>query len=206
MADVIPKQIIRIIYFISVILVSSCAKLPVQTIALTDAIIEEGERMHELNISLLNKMFDGKREKIDSFIKNEYTSNYLKNFIKEAPPETDFQKEFPDIIQSIVPELNSTRDLMQRALEEQRIKLITKLNIDYNEYAEASYELKKLLESVVKVDEERKRIIEKIGTITNNKIDLNNVESEIDKFIGNAGNVSERILKMNNSINSLINN
>lgn len=53
------------IYFLIIILLSSCAKLPIESITLTEAIIDEGNRMHELNILLVNKMFKSKSEEID---------------------------------------------------------------------------------------------------------------------------------------------
>lgn len=196
----------KIIYLTFLIALSSCAKLPIQTISLTDAIIDEGKRMHDINISLLNKMFDGKREKIDVFIKNEYTPKYLEEFNAMIPSGTDYKEEFPDMIQSIIPQINSRRDMMQSALESQRIKLITKLNSDYKSFEEASIELKKLIESAVKVNKERKKVFQQINNMTQNRIDLNQIETELDKFIIKSGDISGNINELNNSINSLLNN
>ena len=196
----------KIIYLFCLIIITSCAKLPIQTITLTDAIINEGKRMHELNVSLINKMFNDKREKIDVFIKNEYTPKYLEEFIKRIPDSVDFEEEFPNMIQSIIPQINFRRDMMQNALETQRIKLVTKLNADYKVFEEASTELKKLIESGVKVNEERKMAFEQVNSLTQNKIDLNQIETEIDKFIIKSGDVSRNIIDLNSTINSLLNN
>jgi len=91
---------IRSIYIIFLVAIfSSCAKLPLETITLTDAIIEEGKRMHALNISLINKMFKEKREKIDEFIKNEYTPKYLEDYMNAIEEEgVDFDKEVLDLL------------------------------------------------------------------------------------------------------------
>jgi hypothetical protein len=196
----------KIIYLTFLIALSSCASLPIQTISLTDAIIDEGKRMHEINISLLNKMFDDKREKIDVFIKNDYTPKYLEEFNARIPVGTDYKEEFPDMIQNIIPQINSRRDMMQSALESQRIKLITKLNSDYKSFEEASIELKNLIESAVKVNEERKKAFQQISNMTQNRIDINQIETELDKFIIKSGDVSGNINELNNSINSLLNN
>jgi hypothetical protein len=193
-----------------VIAFASCAKIPVQTVALTDAIIDEGKRMHELNIAMLNSMFSEKREKIDMFIKDEYTPHFLEEFNSRIPAGTDYQKEFPGMIQSIIPQITSRRNEMQSALETQRVKLITKLNADYQVFEEAAVELGNLIESAARVNEERNKAFEQVKDLTNNKIDLNQINTEIDSFILKAGalggNVSGNINELNSKMNSLINN
>ena len=196
----------KIIYLFILVVFASCAKLPIQTLTLTDAIISEGERMHELNLSLLNKLFNDKRTKIDLFIKNEYTPKYLEEFRKRIPDGVNYKEEFPNMIQSIVPEIRSRRDMMQNALESQRIKLIEKLNSDYQIFKEASTELRTLIESNIKVNEERQKAFQKVKNLTQNKIDLNQIETELDKFIIKSGDVTGNINELNNSINSLLNN
>lgn len=196
---------IRIIFPVFVFLLLSCAKMPLQTITLTDAIIDEGERMHNLNILLINKMFAEKREKIDEFIKTEYTPTYMENFKKNIPAGVDFDKELPNILQSIIPELNSRRDMMQSALEEQRVKILAKLEEDYKVFSESSSELRNLIESNTKVNEERRKVFEQVKALTNNKLDFNQVDTELDSFIIKAGNIGTNINDLNNKINSLLN-
>jgi len=45
----------------SFLLLSCSATIPPQSIILTDAIAQEGKRMHNINIDMLNKMFEKKR-------------------------------------------------------------------------------------------------------------------------------------------------
>ena len=195
----------KLVFLLFVIVLSSCAKLPVHTITLTEAVIDEGKRMHELNLVLINKMFAEKRDKIDIFIKNEYTPKFLEEFRSRIPEGTNYEEEFPNMIESIIPKINSRRDMMQSALENQRIKIITKMNADYKAFEEASMELKSLVESAVKVNEERKKAFQKVKGLTGNKIDLNQIETELDEFIIKSGDVSGNINNLNNSINSLLN-
>jgi len=200
----------KIIYLVFLIAIAACAKIPVQTLDLTDAIIDEGKRMHQLNLSFLNSMFAEKRDKIDLFISVEYTPKFLENFKKDIPPETDFQKEFPEMMMSIIPEINSRRNAMQSTLETQRIKLMTKLDADYRVFEEASAELRNLIASAVKVNEERSKAFEQLSNLTKNKVNLNQVENEIDEFISKSGefgsNIKGDINELNSSIDSLINN
>lgn len=196
----------KILFLLFIVSIASCAKLPPQTITLTDAIINEGERMHELNIRLLNKMFDEKREKIDAFIKNDYTPKFLAEFNARIPDGTDYKEEFPDMIQSIIPQINDRRDQMQAALESQRLKLVEQLNKDYQTFEKATRELKNLIKSAIKVDEERKEAFQQLNDLTENQIDLNQIETEIDKFILKSGDVGDNINELNNTINSLLKN
>ncbi|WMJ75286.1 hypothetical protein RCC89_19285 [Cytophagaceae bacterium ABcell3] len=196
----------KTIYLFILVVFASCAKLPIQTLTLTDAIISEGERMHELNLSLLNKMFNDKREKVDNFIKNEYTPKYLKEFKTRIPNGVNYEEEFPNMIQSVVPVISSRRDMMQSALESQRIKLIEKLNSDYKLFKEASTELRNLIESNIKVNEERQKAFQHAKNLTLSRFDLNQIETELDEFIIRSGDITGNINELNNSINSLLNN
>ena len=199
----------NIIYLICITVLVSCVKLPIQTLTLMDAISNEGKRMHELNLMLINKIFNEKSERIDSVMKKEFTPKYLQNFLANVPPGTDFKQEFPNIIQSIIPHINSNRDRMQNALETQRIKLVTNLNQDYKVYEQASINLRNLIESGIKVNQERYKAFENVKGLTQNKVDLNQIETELDKFILKSGdvaaNITGNINELNSTINSLLN-
>lgn len=195
------------LFFLFIILTFfSCVRLPVQTITLTETLIEESSRMHELNLLLINKMFEEKREQIDDFITHEYIPEYLENFQDNIPEEVDYEEEFMGMVQSIIPVLTERRNMMQSALETQRIKIVTKLDNDYKEFENASSELKSLIESGVKANQQRVAAFENIKNLTNNKIDLNQLENEIDKFIIKGGEISNNINELNSTINSILNN
>lgn len=183
----------------------SCASIPEETLTLSNAVIAEGERMHKLNISLVNSIFNDKRVKIDDFIKNEWTPAFLEEFQSRVPAGTDYQAEFPDMMEAVMAQTVVRRNTMQSALEKQRVKIITKLNEDYAAYQEAASALHELIESGIKVNEERRKALEKVTTITNGKIDVDKIETELDKFILNAGDVGQSINDLNNSIDSIIN-
>ncbi len=167
--------------------------------------LDEVKRMHQLNLALLNNMFKEKRESIDRFIKNEYTPKYLEEFKKRIPEGANVVEELPNILQAIMPEINSRRDMMQSAVENQRVKLVTKLQDDFKAYEDAALKLGKLLESSVKRDEEKQKFLSQVRELSNNKIDLNLVENLINDFILDSGDVSQNILKLNEAIDSIIN-
>jgi hypothetical protein len=193
----------KFIFFISITFLS-CAKIPIQSIELADAIINEGERMHSLNISLLNQMFKEKAEKIDEFIQKEYTPQFIDEFKKKIPDNIDIKAELPNMLMSIIPVITSRRDKMQSTLEEQRIKLTTKLNDDYQKFKEATISLKSLLVSTAKLKKEQEGFLNKLKDTAGIKMDFNQIENSIDKFISKSGEVSENAIELNESINNII--
>lgn len=198
-------KICKLILLLFYILLSSCAKLPVQTISLVEAISEEGTRMHRINTALVNNLFANKRDQVDAFIRNEYTPEFIKEFMKNIPPGTDLEKELPAMMNAMIPEINSRRDAMQSALEENRIKIIDKLNEDYLIYEMACMELKKLIESAVKVDKERKNLLAQVQNLAGTKIDIEKLENQLDTFILDAGDYGKKLVKLNEEINKLLN-
>lgn len=185
-------------------LLSSCATIPVQTVALSDSIMVEGKRMHNINIMLTNKLFNEKRLRIDDFIKNTYTPTFINQFVKLIPSNVDIKQELPSIISSIIPKINQRRDSMQNALEVNRIKITDKLTQDYLAYIEACSSLKQLLASSIKVDNSRKQLLNQTTELTGSPIDFDNIEKIIDRFITKAGNVGQNITDLNDDIDKLI--
>ena len=191
-----------------ILLVSGCATIPVQSVALADAIQAEGERMHNLNVIFLNRIFDAKRETIERFIKEEYTPVVVANFttkVNKEFPQTDFKKEFPDLLNALMPEINKRRDTLVRSLDLQKEKIVEKLNADYRMFDNAVFEMKKLLESAAKVDQQKQALYTQAKTLSNSRIDFNNLEVALDKFIHSSGNVAAKIPELNNTVDQLLN-
>src|SRR5688572_10723551 len=99
---------------------TSCARIPVQVVELSDALKDEGERMHELNLALVNKLFFEKRHMINQFIVNEYAPAFLKNFKSILPSDVDYEADFEELVQAAYPRINATRDSLISVLEEQK--------------------------------------------------------------------------------------
>jgi hypothetical protein len=196
---------IRLFFFGVIILFASCAKLPIQSVTLVESIMAEGKRMHSINKSLVNDFFNEKRNKIDEFIRKDYTPKYIEEFTKKIPNDVDIKAELPGIILSIIPKINERRDAMQNALEQNRIKILEKLNQDYDEYEIACIELKQLLESAVKVDDIRKKVLNKTSELTQNKLDFGQLEGTINGFITNSGDFSQSLINLNEGVNKLLN-
>jgi len=90
------------------------------------------------------------------------------------------------------------------------------LEEDYKAYEEATFNLRRLLETEVKLDEENQELYSQVNELSANKTDWNKVVNEVDNtvdvFISESGDVTlgsgdviQYILKLNESINSIIN-
>ena len=190
--------------YIVILLFSSCAKIPIQSVNLMDALMEEGTRMHQINISFLNGIFKAKKEKVDEFIKTKYTPHFIEELQKNIPPETNMKAELPNILNHITPLISQRRDSMQNALEEQRIKLSAKLETDYRTFSTAATELRMLLVSAAKLDTQRQQLFDRARELTKGSIDFDAIENSIDRFIGSGGNIGNDVSELNNTINSII--
>jgi hypothetical protein len=183
---------------------TSCAKIPVQVVELSDALKDEGERMHQLNLTLVNKLFFEKRHLINQFMVNEYTPEYLKDFKSILPDDVDYEKDFDELVQAAYPRINATRDSLIGVLEGQKNVITDKLNADYKVFSDAFGEMQNLLRSASKLNQQRSEVYQNIKSLTNNKIDIAAVENAVDKFIKDAGSIAGKADAFKNTINSLI--
>lgn len=191
-------------WLVLLILISACARIPSGTVGLTDMLISEGNRMHHLNVALVNNMFAAKQEKLDDFIQDEYLPKYIEEFTARIPDGTDLQSELPAILLAMVPEVTERRNAMQRALEEQRMKVITRLGEDHENFLMAAIELRNLLQSAVDVEEEKQKMYSKVSDLSKGNIDLDKVENAIDSFIVEAGEISNKATRLNEEVNQII--
>lgn len=190
------------------LIVQGCARIPAESVQLSDAVMKEGARMHNININMINVLFNEKKKQVSEFIEIEYTPEIIKNFSAQVKPEDVSIANLPQILQAIIPEITERRDAMIQALEEQRIKLINQLNVEYQVYSDASVAIHDLLSSAAQVDAERASLNDRILQLSGNKIDLNKVEHSVDEFIskaGSTGTIDQAITELNNTINEIIN-
>lgn len=197
-----------LLFLLVIALTTGCARIPAESVQLNNAIMMEGERMHNLNISLVNELFAEKQRAVSEFIERDYIPAIVKNFTGLVNPEDINAENLPDILLAIIPEITSRRDGMIQTLEEQRLKLVTKMNADYQVYYDASVTINNLLQSAVEVDKERAAFNDRIKQLSGQKIDLNKVEMSVDAFIskaGSSGSIEAAIADLDNAISEIIN-
>jgi len=184
----------------------SCARIPVQSVSLIEAVEEEGARMHSINTALLHSMFREKKDMVNQFIQQEYTPALIENFKKSLPAGTDYKADFAEMVQSLMPHINARKDSLLLALDDEQYRIREKLDADYEVYQTAVQELKRLLTSAAKIDTQKKALFDTARAVSHNRVDLAGIEAALNQFILSGGSVGSNIQKLNATVNSFLKN
>jgi hypothetical protein len=194
--NTIFMRFLKVTLFWLGLILTSCAKLPVESTAITQYLIDEGAKMHRMNIHLVNTMFKEKQGKIDQFISEEYTPTRLDNFLKNVEDTSDLREAIKRIRSKTIPDIISYRNARQVELEAVRILVISDLEENYSHYREMAEALKKLINSAVKVDKERKKLYDQLKEYSNNKLDMNALEAMVDSYLPKAGDTASKLSEL----------
>ena len=174
----------------------SCASIPNSTSKLTKAVIDEGDSMHQLNISLVNQLFNERRQRLNSFITNKYTPAIIKKYQNLLPQDIDYKKELPNIIEAIIPVINRKRDSLQDLLLKQQQKIVSGLNTNFISYSKATSSLQNLINSAVKIENAEESALSEINQLTGNKLNFKQIESKLDSLLNKTGLGMGKLLKV----------
>ena len=174
----------------------SCASIPNSTSKLTKAVIDEGDSMHQLNISLVNQLFNERRQRLNSFITNKYTPAIIKKYRNLLPQDIDYKKELPNIIEAIIPVINRKRDSLQDLLLKQQQKIVSGLNTNFISYSKATSSLQNLINSAVKIENAEESALSEINQLTGNKLNFKQIESKLDSLLNKTGLGMGKLLKV----------
>ncbi|MEE9408842.1 MAG: hypothetical protein V3V28_12295 [Polaribacter sp.] len=174
----------------------SCASIPNSTATLTKDVINEGDAMHQLNISLVNQLFNEKRARLNTFITSKYTPAVIKKYQKLLPQNLDYKKELPNIIEAIIPVINRKRDSLQDLLLHQQQKIVTGLNTNFISYSKATSALQNLINSAIKENNAEKNALAEINQLTGNRLNFKQVENKIDSLLNKTGLGMSKLLKI----------
>lgn len=190
--------------FIICISLVSCARVPIQAVQLSQALQEEANRMHRLNLALVDNMFAEKTVRINEFMQTEYTPAYIENFKKKLPPNTDFKADFEEMMEAIYPRINATKDSLTTVLQNQRTTIVDKLNLDYQVFSSAFNDLELLLKSANRKDQQKTDVYAQLKTLTGNRLDLASIDNALNGFITGGGNIAAKALTLSSTIQSLL--
>lgn len=204
------KFFYTVVAALGLLLFVSCAKLPVQSVSLMQQIKDEGQRMHKLNVAYINLLFENKNAEADSFMEKEYIPEYISNIkrlMDENDTRIDMNENWQEIFPKIIPVVNAVRDSLRTALLNNKNKIITKLNEDYDLYKQACDAQIALLSSATKINNTTRQIINSIaGKITGNKTDLSMLEQRLEGFLQKGETIAQKILVINDAVQSFTGN
>ncbi|ARV15717.1 hypothetical protein [Polaribacter sp. SA4-12] len=174
----------------------SCASIPNATATLSKNVIDEGDAMHQLNISLVNQLFNEKRARLNTFITNKYTPAIIKKYQNLLPQDLDYKKELPNIIEAIIPVINRKRDSLQDLLLNQQQKIVSGLNTNFISYSKATSSLQNLINSAVKEKNAEQTALAEINQLTGNKLNFRQIENKLDSLLNKTGLGMGKLLKI----------
>lgn len=192
------------LYFFCLFLSSSCIRIPVQSVALTQAIAREGERMHRINLLLLADLFAVKKKEAVLFVNNSYVPELTAGFLHLLPDTVDIRKHFTRIQQSLQPRIHAMQDSLLAALEEQKERLVEKLNADYRLYEMATREVTRLVASAAKAGSQRDSLLTVLNRIPGKPWGLSQVRATLDNFLNTAGSAGNKITALRSGVDQLI--
>lgn len=176
--------------------------MPSQAVDLSHALKDEGQRMHEINIALVEYVFNEKKYLVNEFVNKEYGPTLIENFKALLPAGVDVKKDLVEIMQAINPRIEERKDSLFKVLQDQKNAITLQLNTDYKVYAEAFSAMQNLLSSAAKLNQQRTGVYENIKTLSNNRINLQGIDNALNQFIKGAGSVGEKTLLLTNAIQS----
>ena len=182
----------------------SCARIPLEAVQLSGALKDEAERMHNLNLALVDKIFKEKTYLVNEFVTNEYAPAYIENFKNKLPAGIDYKANFLEMMQALYPRINATKDSLTNVLDEQSINVVNKLNLDYRVFNGAFIEMQNLLKSASKLNQQRADVFTQLKTLSGNHLDMESVDKALNTFITSGGAIANKALLLTNTIQSLI--
>ncbi|EDP94853.1 hypothetical protein U8527_08035 [Kordia algicida OT-1] len=195
------KKIINSILIVLIAIgISACASIPASTSTLTQEVISESNAMHQLNIALVNKLFEERKDKVDDFINNQYIPKYVANFQSKIPPGVDVSAELPNILKSVMPVISRKRDSLHNVLDTQKQQMITSLNNSYNDYQQASATLQNLISSAVKLKQSEANTLAQIQKLTGTNINVGKIQNQLDSLLVKTGNGFNKLLNVESAI------
>lgn len=192
------KKSLKYIVILTSCLLASCVSIPASTTTLTREVIKESDDMHQLNIALVNKLFNERKERIDLFIKNVYTPEVIKNYEKLLPNTLNYKEEMPNIIKSIIPVINNRKDSLQTILSQQKQQILNSLNTNYKTFQTATTSLQNLIESVVKIKSVENKALNSIEKLTGTSLDTQKVKTTIDKLLNETAPTINKLVNIEN--------
>lgn len=182
----------------------ACTRIPLQSITLSEKIQEEGERMHRLNVLLVHQVFAEKKNRVNDFIQKEYTSKIVAKMTADLAEEMDPKLVLPEMMEAALPLINQRQYAMQLALDSAKIKLLDHLHTDFKQYQLATSEMKKLLESAVKLNESKKQLLNQSQWLNKKGINYEQLAELLDRFIQSSGNIGGMVVNLNKDLEEIL--
>jgi len=200
------KVIFGALSFTLMILVAGCASIPQESVTLNKEVANGITSIHESNIRFINQYFVVKKAEID-----KYEKEALDNFFNKIAAATSNPSTPPLRVQDLykikgkVEEIHAVGTKFKSELDASKDLIIEKVQSEYNLVISANSSITGLLQSAVDVDKAKNDGLSKVKELTSGKIDLTDIDSQINDYLAQLGSSSAQASSLIESIQEALN-
>jgi len=190
-------------YFILLIfpILFSCATVPQESVELSTAIGVGLKKQYKSQIDLVDLHFSIKRQMLDVTMQKA-----LKTYFEELTPNgtiTLDRDKLNDVATDVIG-ISAKNNAAKEELEKARKLLLKILNDNFLALNLANSSITGLLQSAVSVQEASSEAFKSLSKMTEEKIDLEKIFDELDKFVLKGGEEAGKVTKLLEKIKELI--
>ncbi len=189
----------------AVLALSGCANIPQEAVTLNKEVSAGITSIHESNVRFINQYFDMKKAGVDRYEKQALDSFFNAVATATAKPGAP-PLAVKDLynIKSKIEEIHAMANQYKDALEKSKALIIEKVQGEYNLLISANSDITGLLQAAVDVDKAKNDGLVKVKTYTDGKIDLTDIDAEIDDYLAKLGSSSAKASKLIESIEKVL--
>jgi len=173
------KKILNYYLFILLLLVgiTGCATIPKESVKLSENLSGMIESAKASHVNLVNRYFTEKKNEVKRFVMEEYKPVFIKNVKDKLKAQN---KEFTfELYDKAMERILKKRDQWVGEIEEMRIEVLNELDEHYYLMTQTNQAITDLLRSASKVEEAKKKLIERSGIEAEKIIDFGKLEENI---------------------------
>lgn len=189
------KKVLNYYSFIVVLLVAitGCATIPKESVELSENLSEMIESARTSHVNLVDKYFAEKENEVKRFVIEEYKPVFIRNIRDKLKAQN---KEFTfELYDKALERILKRMDQWVGEVEEMRIELLNELDEHYHLMTRANEAITNLLRSASKVEETRKKLIERSGIEAEKIIDFGKLDERIQGIIDKINEAKKLIGK-----------
>lgn len=183
-----------------------CASIPQESVTLNSEISTRITSLHRTNVALVNQYFAIKKDAVD-----QYEAQALNSFFGKIAAATTDPNAPPlgahDLykIKEKIDDIHQLANKYKAELDTSEALIINRLSEEYNLLIGANSTITALLQSAVDVDKAKDDGLLKLKKLSNDKIDLTDIDEKVDNFISTMGTTSVKTTSLIDAVRELLN-
>ena len=191
--------------FLSLLIVG-CVSIPKESVDLNNVVAQGIQENHRVQINLLNKYFEQKKNDLNNLIINEYLPKLISNFQSSLKKNgMDTTLDSPKI-EAILKLVMTKLDAANRELDKTKVLIQDKIDTNYQLIIQANSSLTNLLQSAANVSLAQSNFNSTIKSMTSESIDLNAIDKSISGYIVSVGNDAKSAVDVYENVKNIISN